>query len=193
MTIDIKIKDSSISWENVRELIYVAHESNRKNGVDIRNAHLSALELEKSIGADGVCLVALDNGKLIGTCSIAFKELNCWYAKGKCAYCTLDAVLPEYRGMGVFKKLDQERFRVIQNLNVQTIYMYVAEKNTLRRKIAIKQGFDAIEMRYNPYNCHYFVVYCMWLGRRPVAKIFVKVRFFLQSMKIKARKVWRRM
>ena len=185
MPVDIKKLDNYARWEDIRELIFLAHESNRKAGVDIRNAHLSADELKESLGDNGVTFIALDGEKLVGTCSIAFKELKCWYASGTCAYFTLDAVHPDYKGKGIFTKLEKERLRIVIDSGVGTIFMYVAEKNVLRRKIACKQGFESVEFRYNPYNSHNFIVYCKWFGKRPMAKPLMRMRYCMQFFKVK--------
>ncbi len=186
--VEIKKKTDCVSWDDIRKLIFFAHESNRKNGVDIRNAHLSAGELKTCVGEDGICLVALDGTKLVGTCSVAFENLDCWYAKGMCAYFTLDAVSPDYKGKGIFSQLEKKRLETVLQLCVNTAFMYVAEKNVVRRRIAKKHGFTPVEIRYNPFNSHNFIVYCKYFNdKRLTFRLYARCRFIAQWLKLKTK------
>lgn len=187
MTIRIVEKPIDYPWDEIRKVIYLAHESNRERGLDIRNAHLSAVELETSIGPDGICILAMDDDKLIGTCSIAFKDVNTWYMKGRVAYLTLDAVLPEYKGQGVFRILEEKRLEIIQESGVEAAYINIAESNTIRRKIALKYGFKEVEVRYNPFNPHNYMTYCKWFTKQPVSSMRIFTHYYYQYAKLSIR------
>lgn len=184
MSIIIKEKDLSISWEQIRELIFIAHNDNRKKGLDIRNAHLSSEELQQSLGKDGVCFIASEGDKLVGTCSIAFKKENFWFHNGEYAYLTLDAVHPDYRGRGIFQQLEKQRMQMILARNIPVAVMYIAQKNKKRRNIAKKTGFQEVEIKYNPYNSHNFIIYCKWMHERKTPYFSIKIRYILSRFVI---------
>lgn len=183
-TIVYKKKDESVSWEEIRQVVFRSHESNRKNGVDIRNAHLSSEELAASLGKEGACFVALDGEKVVGTCSVAFREIRTWFAKGKVAYLTLAAILPEYKGRHIFKHLSALRNEYIKSVGCKLCYMNVAEYNHERRAIAIKEGFVEVAINYNPYNPHNYITYCYWYAGSPFPKIFISFMFLVSKSRL---------
>ena len=186
-----KEKDDNITWSEIQQVIFQSHDSNRKKGVDIHNAHLSPEELENAVGIDGKCFVALDGEKVVGTCSVAFKERNVWYAKGRVAYLLLAAVHPNYKGQQIFTKLSDLRMKYIISSGCTTLYMNIAEHNYIRRSIAKKEGFSPVAINYNPYNPHNYITYCYWTGQRPCSKIIIMVRFCISMAKLYLRKIKR--
>lgn len=180
MSITIREKDDSISWEQIRKLIFIAHSENRQNGLDIRNAHLSAEELQRSLGKNGTCFVALDGDKLVGTCSVAFKAGHFYFFSGDYAYLTLDAVHPDYKGQGIFQQLDKKRSQLIEVNKTPVAIMFVAQKNKHRRDIAKKTGFKEVEIKYNPYNSHNFIIYCKWIQGKETSTISIFVHYTIQ-------------
>lgn len=183
-----KEKDDSISWDEIQHVIYRSHESNRENGVDIRNAHLSPEEISTSIGSDGKCYVALDNNHVVGTCSIAFKDKNTWYAKGKTAYMTLEAVLPEYKGNHIFKNLSELRNKYLESIGCNMCYMNVAEHNHIRRQIAKREGFIPVGIYFNPYNPHNYLTYCRWFIKPPFSIWYIKYKYYSSLLKLLIKK-----
>lgn len=171
-------------WNEIQEVIYKAHEENRRNGVDIRNAHLTSKELQESLGKDGKCFIALDDNKIVGTCSVSFQHKKCWYANGVVAYATLEGVLSEYKGRHIFKQLAQKRLEYIKSKGCNVVYMNVAEKNYIRKIIAEKEGFKKIAIHYNPYNPHNYITYCKWIGNRPFIGIEISIRYGISMIRL---------
>jgi len=66
---NIKIieKPEWITYDEIHNLLYAAHESNREKGVNVATATMSGNELEEYLGAKGKTFVALDGEKLVGT------------------------------------------------------------------------------------------------------------------------------
>lgn len=186
--IEILPKPEYVSWNEIHDIIYKAHENNRKNGVDIRNAHLSGEQLKDSLGEDGVCFVATDGGKVIATCSAAFRTLNTWYARGlKLGYATLDAVLPEYSGRHIYSHLAKVREEFIRSKDCAGIYMHIAEGNVIRRQIAEKEGYCRVSIGRTSYNPHNYLVYVKWLGKDPYPICYIRLRFFLSWLILRIR------
>ena len=182
--IDILEKADDIRWDEVQNVIYKAHEENRRNGVDIRNAHLSPKELQESLGKDGRCFIALDGEKIVGTCSVAFQNKKYWFANGVVAYATLEGVLSKYKGQHIFKQLAQKRLEYIISRNCSVIYMNVAEKNFTRRVIAKKEGFRKVSIHYNPYNPHNYITYCKWIGDNPFTEVEISIRYGISMVRL---------
>lgn len=172
-----KIKDDTVSWGEIQNVIFRSHESNRNNGVDIRNAHLTPEQLKNTLGKDGVCFVALDGNKVVGTCSVSFQQKNTWYAQGEVAYLTLAGVLPEYKGRYIFQHLSAMRKEYIIDRGCKTIYMNIAEKNLIRRTIAIKEGFTPMAIHFNPYNPHNYITYCYWVEGKPFSDLKIHTNY----------------
>lgn len=184
--ISIQEKPDKVSWEEIRNVVYEAHASNRAKGVDIRNAHLSGEQMKQSIGEDGVCFIALDGNKVVATSSIAFHHLNTWYAcRQKVAYSTLQAVLPEYKGNHLFSKLEKEGIECAHKSSCTGIYKKVAEKNFLMRSIAKKDGYFEVSIARTSYNPHNYITLFKWFGSRPYSRLYIRLRYLLSWTKLK--------
>ena len=179
-------KPDWVSWDVIRDIVYKAHESNRNKGVDIRNAHLSSEQLKESLGADGVCFVALDGDKVVATSSVAFHSLNTWFARGqKAGYGTLFAVLPEYTGLHLFSKLEHMLLEYAQKKGCVGFYIKTAERNTKMRNIAKNKGYFEVSIGRTSFNPHNYVTIYKWLGRRPFSAGYIRLRFFISLLILK--------
>ena len=182
----VRIKPENVSWEEIRQVIYEAHASNREKGIDIRNAHLSDDEMKQSIGADGICFVALYGDKVVATSSLAFHKLNAWYAQEqKVAYCTLQAVLPEYRGKQLFSRLEGAGIEYACSIGCTGVYKKVAERNVLMRTIAKKDGYLEVSYGRTLFKPHNYITLFKWLGKRPYSQGYIRIRFLLSMIKTK--------
>ena len=182
----IQQKPESVSWDVIRDIVYKAHESNRNKGVDIQNAHLSSEQLKESLGADGVCFVALDGNKVVATSSVAFHTLNRWFARGqKVGYGTLSAVLPEYKGQHLFSKLEQMRVAYAKDKGCTGFYVKTAEGNTKRRSIAKKDGYFEVSIGRTSFNAHNYITMYKWLDRRSFPVGYIRFRFFISWLMLK--------
>lgn len=186
--IQIVEKPDWVTWDEIHEIIYKAHESNREKGVDIQNAHLTGEQLRDSIGPDGVCFVALDGDKVVATSSVAFHILNVWYARGqKVGYGTLSAVLPEYKGLHLFSKLEHTRIEYARQKGCVGFYVKTAYGNKKRRIIAKKDGYFEVFMGRTSFNPHNYVTIYKWLDKRPFPACYIRYRFLLSRLKLKIR------
>ena len=193
MVSDIQImeKPDWVSWEEIHEVVYNAHESNRNKGVDIQNAHLSGEQLKESLGPDGVCFVALDGDKVVATSSVAFHTLNAWFARGqKAGYGTLSAVLPEYKGQHLFSKLEQMRVAYAKDKGCTGFYGKTAEGNTKRRSIAKKDGYFEVSIGRASFNPHNYITAYKWLDRRPFPAGYIRLRFFISWLILKIKLIF---
>lgn len=179
-------KPDWVSWDEISDIVYKAHESNRKKGVDIQNAHLSGEQLKESLGPDGVCFVALDGDKVVATSSVAFHTLNTWFARGqKVGYGTLSAVLPEYKGLHLFSKLQQMSVEYVKDKGCSSIYVKTAEGNTKMRSIAKKYGYFEVSIGRTLFNAHNYITMYKWLDSRPFPVAYIRFRFFISWVMLK--------
>lgn len=184
--IQIIEKPDWVSWDEIHDIIYKAHESNRKKGVDIQNAHLTGEQLRDSLGADGVCFVALDGDKVVATSSVAFHTLNTWYAHGKkVGYATLSAVLPEYKGLGLFSELENTRVKYVRNKGCVGLYGKIAEGNSRMWNIKKKDGYFEVSIGRTSFKPHNYITVYKWLEKRKYPVLYIRFRFFWSWLKLR--------
>lgn len=184
-------KPDWVSWDEIHDIVYKAHESNRKKGVNIQNTHLSGEQLKESLGADGVCFVAIDGDKAIATSSVAFHTLNTWYCRGqKVGYGTLSAVLPEYKGKHLFTELEKVRIEYARKKGCPGFYVKTAEANTKIRSIKKKYGYFEVAIGRTSFNPHNYITFYKWLDRRPFPAGYIRLRFFISWLILKIKLIF---
>lgn len=162
-------KPESISFDMIQDLLKKAHESNQAKGLLYSTATLSAEQLKERIG-DGICLVALCDGKLAGTATISFRNLHYWYHNGPVATLKLLGVSPEYKGMHLGSLLLEKRIEIAKEKNINVIVTDSAEQNLIVRNNNFKHGFCKVDYCTYAGNNFYTVVYALWLNGCPHSK-----------------------
>ena len=76
------VKPDWISWDEVQECQRKAHEVNNVKGFHMKVQDISGEELKNYIG-DGICIIALDGEKVVGTTSIVYKKLKTWWGRNR--------------------------------------------------------------------------------------------------------------
>ena len=186
--IEVIEKPDWVSYELIHTVLWKSHESNRKNGIDFRSAHLSARELEKSVEKNGKCYVALDGTTVVGTISVGKIHCDYWCLHGNIARLKYLAVLPEYRGKHVASLLIQkvEDFAIKENL--PAIDLHTAERQTDAIRIYEKKGFKLIGFTAFPSALdHYSVEMIKWIDEDPYSDIIRRIRFCVRKAYIKIR------
>ena len=84
--IQIIEKPDWVSWDDIHEVLWKAHASNRANGIAMRKPSLLGNEIKKEIGENGKMFVAIVDGQLAGTAAIVHKEGKMWYNNGTYGY-----------------------------------------------------------------------------------------------------------
>lgn len=185
--ITIMEKPEWITFQQIHDLIYMAHEINRKQkGFDVGTAHLSPEELEKKIGVSGKCFIALDGSKLVGTTSYRIVNRNYWCAKGEVVDRILAAVHPDYKGKHISTMLFNKIVESAQNKGFKYIESVTAEKNDIVQIINKKDGYRYIDFRA-PRTDHYNVVMLQWLEGCPYSKFQTDLHFKIKRLLIKLR------
>lgn len=176
---EIKVmpKPDWISWDEIHELLYIAHEKNRNNGFTMNTAMISGAELEKKVGK-GRCFVALEGKKLVGTTSVGINEGNKWFDKGIIvAHGMLSGILPAYQGCGIMEDLHALRDKYLEELGVDAIWGGTAEDNKIMRKIVARKGFVNVDYLTSHSANYYSVIFVKWLKKSPYPLWYCNFRF----------------
>ncbi len=183
--ITITEKPDWISYDDIHELLYLAHAENReKRGFHVQTTEMTGEELEAHIGENGKCFVALDGEKLVGTASYRIIERNFWCAKGLVVDRILAGVHPDYRGKHISSNLFHVIEETVKKQGLQYIESTTAEANHMIRRANEKDGFRYIDFRV-PHSDHYNVVMLKWLNGCPYPKWRTDAYFIMKMVKKK--------
>lgn len=175
--IQIIEKPDWISWEDIKQCLVAAHATNRNNGVNMEKYQWPVDKIRQSIGMNGVILVALDGGKVIGSAAVGEKKDKKWYAKNGYAYMCLACVLPEYRGQGIYKKLIQLREDAAKVRGYDVLVLDTHKDNKKIQNIAKLNNYRKVG--YFRTKDHYNVVMAKWQTGCPYPEIYCRFRFYL--------------
>ena len=181
---EIKVmpKPDWVSWDDIHELLMAAHKRNIEQGMTMKIPQLSGSELEKKVGENGRCFVALAGEKLVGTTSVRFYKGKSWFDKNKLvAHSMLSAILPKYQGIGITEELNELRDAYIQEIGAKMIHADTAENNVIVLKNAQRNGF--VNVAYHAYKSdHYSIIFVKWLEKCPFNKKYINRKFRLSRM-----------
>ncbi len=178
-------KPDWVTWEEIHQILWKAHEQNRQKGMFMVLSAKSAEELQKYIEGRGKMFVALDGQRVIGTLAIIVKEGHRWFNNGQYGYACLGAVLPESSGKGVFRAMyDKMEAEAIQ-MQLPLIIRDTHENNARMLKISKKEGYQYVS--YKVCKDHFNIVRAKWLNGCPYPHWYIKLRFLLSKFKLKTR------
>lgn len=184
--IRIQEKPDWVEWNDIHDILFNAHKANRDRGIFMRTSVLTGEELKKRLG-DGICLVAFVGGKLAGTASIKFIQRNRWYAHEVIGDLMLIGILPEYKGLGIYKRLYTSLEDIAKQNKLNILELDTNENNITMQKISLGWGFKYVSMFASPYVKHYSVVMAKWLNGCPYSDLYLKIRYAVFCMKFKLR------
>ncbi len=183
--IKIVEKPDWVSWEEIHQVLWKAHEQNRQKGMFMGLPAKSAEELQKYIEGKGKMFVALDDKCVIGTLAIIVKDGNRWYNHGKYGYACLGAVLPECSGKGVFRALYDKIESEARHMQLPVITRDTHENNARMLKISKKEGYQFVS--YKACKDHFNIVLAKWLYGCPYPSWYIKLRFHLSKLYLRTR------
>ena len=171
-------KPDWVSWDDIHDVLWAAHEKNREKGLSMRYASLSGDEIRQRIEGRGQLFCAIDNGKVVATSAIVKKQSKMWYDKAYSdyAYFCFASVLPEYAGMGIYREFYKKREAICKEMGLDRILFDTHEKNARVIEINCKNGFVPVDLKF--YRDHYNIVMVMWLNGCPFPKNLCKVEFY---------------
>ncbi len=194
---DIKImqKPDWVSWDDIHELLLEAHKKNIKNGIVLKNAQIPGQEIKKRLGEDGMCWVAYNGDKLVGTHSVSFFMGKNWWNKGKkVAHGCFTGILKEYQGIGIL----DEFYKKSRDYSIEKgAYISegdTAENNRIMRKILEKGGSKTVSF-FAAKSKHYSVRMVKWYSECPFSDKYIERRFkiarFLTKLEYKPGRIER--
>ena len=168
-------KPEWITWREIQQVLSSAHGENRRKGINMRKPSLSDKEIAQEIEGKGVMLIAVIGKKVVGTAAILFRKCSKWYNQGEYGYLCFAAVLPEYAGLGVYRRLCEERERIARGKGLKGLLFDTHHKNKHVISINRRNGFRRVAMK----SCgdHWNVVMFKWLVNRPPLKLVCAFHF----------------
>ena len=179
-------KPDWISWEEIRQCLIDSHAENRAKGINMTHYQWPAEKIKSFIGDDSVVLVALDDSKLVGVLALNTIEKKKWYVTGKCGYVGFGAVLHEYNGQGIFRKLYDTIEEKARKNGYDVLIRDTNEKNKRMLKISKKEGYRFVD--YIVVRDHNSIMRAKWLNESPFSITYCKRKFLLS--KYKAKLMW---
>ncbi|MCH5221522.1 MAG: GNAT family N-acetyltransferase [Muribaculaceae bacterium] len=178
-------KPDWVSWDDIKQCLVDAHAVNRAKGIETSLYKWPTDKIQQSIEPYGVMLVALDNGKVVGTAALRVKHSKRWFAKGRYAYLCFWAVLPEYNGLGIHTELVRKSEEIAKQRNYS---VFVFDTNEHNKKVINKSranGYRYVAY-YRPNNTdHYNVIMAKWPNACPYSKAYCKARFCISWLKVR--------
>lgn len=161
-------KPRDVSFEEIRNVLQQAHSVNFQKGIIMHTTELNAQELEKYLGDEGKCYIALDGNKIVGTGSLRIREKYEWFVQGRYVDEILVGILPEYSGKHIYSALYNAIELYAKENNYSTILFNTASKNRRKQRAGLKKGFKYVSYFVAEDNDHYSVVMAKWLDGRKV-------------------------
>lgn len=160
----------NVTWEEISSVLKQAHAENVKNGIVLPYPALPPEELyAKTEGRGGKMLVALCDGKVVGTGAVSIIDKEFWCGNGKYAYCFLDAVLPEFMGQGIYAKIVEWQENYAKSVGVERMLFDTHELNKRMIKISEKHGYRKIHYRVKEGRNS--VILVKWLNGCPYSRL----------------------
>lgn len=152
MNLEVIPKPANISWETITELLHKAFAEHAEQGL-----HYSACdqttEITRKRCENGICLVALSDGVLVGTGTVSF---FCKRNK-KYGYLSQIAVLPNCKTQGIGTKLRDEIVEICFKNKVEAIYCNTSEKATKVVNWYVNAGWQKVGM-YSYMGTNYYSI-----------------------------------
>ena len=183
--IKIQEKPEWVSWDEIHNVIWKAHENNRSKGVLMSYPSLSGDEIKDKIGKGGKLFTALDGDKVVGTLALSKKKGKRWYCSGDYGYLCFGAVLSEYSGKGIYRSLYQLAETTAIQMGLTILTRSTNEHNARMLKITKQEGYYFVG--YMACKDHFDIVRAKWLDSCPFPAWYIKMRFLLSKLYLKTR------
>lgn len=187
--ISIQEKPEWISFDEVHTVLEKAHGSVKSEGIMFSTTNFSGEQMEKQLGKNGVCFVAMDADKVVGTLSVNFENRKTWYASGLVAHIRFVAVLPEYQGCHIGGNLVKVALDWINEKNIDVTVVSTPEKNISAINLYRHNGFKLVE--FFTYQNKFCVRLAYWTIEEPYSEKECMRRFNKMKFKLKAKKILR--
>lgn len=178
-------KPDWVSWDEIHDVLWKAHEKNREKGIIMAYPSLSGEEIKNKIGDNGMMFLAIDCKKVVGTLALIEKKGTRWYNSGRYGYLCFGAVLPECSGKGVYRSLYQLAESTAKQKGLSVLTRDTNENNARMLKITKQEGYHFVECK--AYKDHFNIVRAKWLNKCPYPVWYIKSRFVISKIIAKTR------
>lgn len=175
-------KPEWVLWDEIKKCLSDAHTINRDNGINMSHYQWSAEKIKDYIGDKGIVLVALDGRKIVGTASFTEKNGGKWFAKGRYAYMCFAGVIPEYKGIGLYRILTTKREEIAQKKGYKLLVFDTHIQNKEVQTIAKRRGYKYVQYFQAASKDHFSVMMAKWLGKCPYSKIYCRMRYLVSMV-----------
>jgi GNAT superfamily N-acetyltransferase len=180
-------KPEWISWDSIHEVIWEAHAENRAKGIVMLFPSLAGDEIREKVEGKGKMIVALEGDTLVGTAAIIYRNQSLWCGGGKYAHCCFDAVCPEYKGRGIYKRLCLYREEIARADGVSRMSLDTHERNKREIDMVLRNGF--IKVSYKNCKDHFNVMFVKWLDGCPYSRIWCAVRYYWRKLLVRSKRI----
>ncbi len=177
-------KPDNVSWQEVKNCLVVAHEINRKNGINMSHYQWPAEQIGEYVASSGEMFLAMDGDKVVGTLGIKERVGNYWYAKGKYAYLCFGSIIPSYKGRGIYKSLNEVCEEYARKNHFNVLIFDTHSKNKHMQEISSKGGFRFVRFFQARNRDHFSVVMAKWLNSCPYSRFYCRFMFLMSKWKI---------
>lgn len=144
--VKIEEKPDWVSWDEIHNVLWKAHEDNRSKGVIMDNSSLPGDKIRDRIGKDGKLFVALGD-KVVGTLALIKKTGKEWYYSGDCGHICFGAVLSDYSGKGIYRSLYQLAEKTATQMGLTVLTRSTHEHNERMLKITKQEGYCFVDYK----------------------------------------------
>lgn len=174
-------KPDSVSWEDIRQSIWIAHAENRARGVHMRHSQMSATDIRDRIEGKGKMFVALEGSRVVGTAAVVPRYYKFWCGEGVYAYGCFMAVVPDYQGKGIYHQLCKMLEEYVRSCSYSWIMYDVHDKNHRMLSISLKSGYLPIGCQY--WGDHYNLLVTKWLMGNQPSRFRCGIHYSLSKIK----------
>lgn len=181
--INIQPKPDSVSWDAIKQCLVDAHSVNRDKGINMAHYQWPVEKIIESIGDDGTMLVAMDGDKVVGTAGLAVKNSNAWYTQGCYGYMCFASVLPEYKGLGIYKSLTEKREEIAKGKGLKLLLLDTHAKNQRIQTIAKANGYQYVNFIQAKSRDHFSVIMVKWFDGCPYSRFYCRWKFLKSKLR----------
>ena len=179
INIEVKEKPEWVSWEEIHQVLWRAHEQNRKQGINMAFPAMPGDKIKGFLDGRGKMFVAMVNNKVVGTGAYVIKQSPMWCMKGQCAYLCFGAILPEFRGQGIHKEIHARLEKEAHADGIDVLKFDTHERNQRMIEIQKKNGFRAVDIMV--CKDHYNIVMVKWINGCPYSAFHCKCKYLIRK------------
>jgi GNAT superfamily N-acetyltransferase len=185
--IQIIEKPDWVSWDEIHEVIWKAHEKNRERGINMAHASMSGDEIRELLSDDAKMFVALCDNHVIGTAAFKEKEVRFWFGKDRFAYCCFASLLPEFMGKGVYYQFVKKREESARSMGLDKMMFNTHPDNTRVLQVAKQNGFKAV--KYVVSKGAQWVYMVKWLNGCPYSDFRCGYEYYKQLLRTNLKRI----